>query len=75
MDLGAQAVYAATTHPVFSGDAQRILTVSPLKEILVTDTIQLDKPPERTQVISVAPLLAEAIMRVHEDLSVSKLFE
>ncbi len=75
MDLGARAVYAATTHPVFSGDAQRILTESALKEILVTDTIQLDKSPERTQVISVAPLLAEAIMRVHEDLSVSKLFE
>jgi ribose-phosphate pyrophosphokinase len=75
MDLGARAVYAAATHPVFSGDSAQILTASPFQEIVVTDTIQLDSAPQRTQVISVAPLLAEAIMRVHEDLSVSKLFE
>lgn len=75
MDLGAKAVYAACTHPVFSGRAQEILSHSVLKEIVVTDTIPLYNPPERTQTISVAPLMAEAIMRVHEDLSVSKLFE
>lgn len=75
MNLGAKAVYAAATHPVFSGNANRILSDSVLAELFVTDTILLDEPPARTQTISVAPLLAEAIMRVHEDLSVSKLFE
>ncbi|AEJ38410.1 ribose-phosphate pyrophosphokinase [Sulfobacillus acidophilus TPY] len=75
MDLGAKAVYAAATHPVFSGHAAEILRHSPIQEILVTDTIPLTEPMDRTTVISVAPLLAEAIMRVHEDLSVSKLFE
>lgn len=75
MDLGARAVYAACTHPVFSGNACQILSDSVITETLVTDTIAVASQPERTQVISVAPLLAEAIMRVHEDLSVSKLFE
>lgn len=75
LDLGAKAVYAAATHPIFSGGATDTLNSSPFQEIIVTDTIQLNTAPERTQVISVAPLLAEAIMRVHEDLSVSKLFE
>lgn len=75
MDLGARAVYAACTHPVFSGRAPEVLTQSVIRGLVVTDTIPLENPPERTEVISVAPLLAEAIMRVHEDLSVSKLFE
>lgn len=76
MDLGARAVYAACTHPVFSGKAMQNLSDSVIKEILVTDTILLqENKPDRTQIISVAPLVAEAIMRVHEDLSVSKLFE
>lgn len=75
MDLGARDVYAACTHPVFSGKAWHNLSHSVIKEVLVTDTIPIENPPDRTHVISVAPLLAEAIMRVHEDLSVSKLFE
>lgn len=75
MDLGAKAVYAACTHPVFSGRAQDTLTNSVIRRFLVTDTIPLHNAPDRAEVISVAPLLAEAIMRVHEDLSVSKLFE
>lgn len=75
LDLGAKAVYAAATHPVFSGNSVEILSEAPFTEIVVTDTIQVPRAPSNTQVISVAPLLAEAIMRVHEDLSVSKLFE
>jgi ribose-phosphate pyrophosphokinase len=75
MELGARAVYAAATHPVFSGQARETLSAAPISEILVTDTIPLVRPPERTRVITVAPLLAEAIMRVHADLSISKLFE
>lgn len=75
MELGAQAVYAACTHPVFSGNAVEVLNDSVIKEVLVTDTIPLQYPLMRTHVSSVAGLMAEAIMRVHEDLSVSKLFE
>ncbi len=74
-DLGARAVFAACTHPVFSGKAVDILSESVIEEFVVTDTIQVDKPPRGMVAISVAPLIAEAIMRVHEDLSVSKLFE
>ncbi|MCL4520204.1 MAG: ribose-phosphate pyrophosphokinase [Firmicutes bacterium] len=74
-DLGARAVFAACTHPVFSGEAVGVLSESVIEEFVVTDTIQVDKPPRGMVAISVAPLIAEAIMRVHEDLSVSKLFE
>jgi len=74
-DLGARAVYAACTHPVFSGKATSVLSASVIEEFVVTDTIEVNHPPRGMVAISVAPLLAEAIMRVHEDLSVSKLFE
>ncbi len=75
MDLGARAVFAACTHPVFSGRAAQVLRDSAIESFFVTDTISLQEPMARTTVITVATLLAEAIMRVHEDLSVSKLFE
>lgn len=74
-ELGARAVYAACTHPVFSGEANQILSQSVIEEFVVTDTIRVDKPPRGMVSISVAPLIADAILRVHEDLSVSKLFE
>ncbi len=74
-ELGARAVYAACTHPVFSGEANQILSQSVIEEFVVTDTIRVDQPPRGMVSISVAPLIADAILRVHEDLSVSKLFE
>ncbi|NPV28819.1 MAG: ribose-phosphate pyrophosphokinase [Firmicutes bacterium] len=74
---GAREVYACCTHPVFSGPARARLEASPLKEVVVTNTIPV--PPEKffskLKVLSVAPLLGEAIIRIHEDLSVSKLFD
>lgn len=74
---GATEVYGACTHPVFSGPAYDRLVESPFKEIVVTDTIptQHDRLGDRLKVVSVAPLLAKAIIRIHEDLSVSKIFE
>jgi ribose-phosphate pyrophosphokinase len=75
LELGATAVYACATHPVFSGRAAETLNAAPIQSIVVTDTIPLHNAPRQTEVISVAPLLGEAIMRVHEHLSVSKLFE
>jgi ribose-phosphate pyrophosphokinase len=74
---GARDVYACCTHPVFSGPARKRLEASPLKEVVVTNTIPV--PPEKffakLKVLSVAPLMGEAIIRIHEDLSVSKLFD
>lgn len=77
LERGAKEVYACCTHPVLSGPAVERLKKSPIKEVVVTNTIPL--PPEKNfdkiKVLSVAPLLGEAIIRIHEDLSVSKLFD
>lgn len=77
IDRGAVAVYACCTHPVLSGPAIERLQQSPFREIVVTNTIPLsaDKQMANLKVLSVAPLLGEAIIRIHEDLSVSKLFD
>ncbi|WP_048601128.1 ribose-phosphate diphosphokinase [Rubeoparvulum massiliense] len=77
IDHGAKSVYACCTHPVLSGPAMERIENSPIKELVVTDTIVM--PPEKKMdkmvILSVAPLIAEAIIRVHEELSVSKLFD
>lgn len=77
MEYGAKEVYACCTHPVLSGPALERLDKSPIKEVVVTNTIPLsdEKKIDKIKVLSVAPLLGEAIIRVHEDLSVSKLFD
>lgn len=74
---GVKEVYAACTHPVLSGPAIERLKASPIKEVVVTDTIPLDseKKIDKIKVISVAPIFAEAINRIYEDLSVSILFD
>lgn len=75
MDRGAKAVYACCTHPVLSGPAIERLEASPIKELVATNTIPLgDKTCSKLQVLSVAPLVGEAILRIHQDASVSKLF-
>lgn len=76
MERGAKEVYACCTHPVLSGPALERLQKSVIKEVVITNTIQLpeDKRLDKIKVLSVAPLLGEAIIRIHEDLSVSKLF-
>lgn len=76
MDRGAKEVYACCTHPVLSGPALERLEQSVIKEVVITNTIELpeDKKIDKIKVLSVAPLLGEAIIRIHEDLSVSKLF-
>lgn len=77
IERGATEVYAACSHAVFSGQAYDRLADSPFKEIAVTDTIPVDRErlADKLTVVSVAPLLARAIIRIHEDLSVSKIFE
>ncbi|MCX7643098.1 MAG: ribose-phosphate pyrophosphokinase [Armatimonadetes bacterium] len=75
MEEGAVEVYACCTHPVLSGPAVERLKESPIKELVVTDTIPL--PPEkrfdRLKVLSIAPLLAKAILTIHENRSISAL--
>lgn len=76
MEKGATKVYACCTHPVLSGSAVDRLEKSVIKEIVITNTIPLPKEKKCSKIttLSVAPLLGEAIVRIHEDLSVSKLF-
>ena len=74
---GATSVRVLATHGVLAGDAVQKLVNAPIEELVITDSIPL--PPEKQhpkiKVLSVAPLLAEAIRRVHEDRSVSELFK
>ncbi len=74
---GVRTVRVLATHGVLAGDAVQKLAAAPIDEVVVTDSIPL--PPEKQhpkiRVLSVAPLLAEAIRRVHEDRSVSELFK
>jgi ribose-phosphate pyrophosphokinase len=75
---GAKEVLAIATHPVFSGPALERLQKSSIKKILVTDTIPLSQnanSDNKIEVISIAPVLAEAIQRIHGNTSVSSLFE
>lgn len=77
MEYGAKEVYACCTHPVLSGPAISRLAEAPIKEVVVTNTIPLgpEKQIDKIKVLSVAPVFGEAIIRIYEDLSVSKLFE
>jgi len=74
---GATEVYACCTHPVFSGTAIQRIKSSPVKEVVVTDTIPVmgNKRLEKITVLSMAPLLGEAIHRIHTGLSVGAMFE
>ena len=74
---GARDVWAYATHAVLSGPAIERVVGSPLKEVVVTDTIALREPAiacGRIRSLSVAPLVAEAIKRVHTGESISTLF-
>src|SRR5574344_1436915 len=73
---GAKAVYVCAAHPIFSGPAIERLTEAPIEEVIVTNTIPLDGKtlPSKIKQLSVAPLLGEAISRIHDDESVSSLF-
>ncbi len=77
VDMGAKDVYVACTHPILSGPAFERIEESVIKELVVTDSIPLpeDKTCDKIKVLSVAPLFAEAIHRIYEGLSVSKLFD
>ena len=73
---GAQDIYACATHGVFSGPAVQRLVEAPVKEVIITNTIDL--PPhkrfDKLTCLSVAPLLGEVIRRIHLGISVGELF-
>src|SRR5690625_78912 len=77
IENGATEVYACATHPVLSGPAIERIENSQIKELVVTNTIQLpdEKRIDKITQLSVAPLIGEAIVRIHEDQSVSILFD
>lgn len=74
---GARRVFAACTHAVLSGPAVDRINSSVIEELIVTDTIPLNSKKEKCKkltVLSIAPLLGEAIKRIHEESSISSLF-
>lgn len=77
IERGAKEVYACCSHAVLSPPATERLAASPVKEVVVTNSIPLppEKQLEKIKVLSVAPLFGEAIRRIFEELSVSKLFD
>ena len=77
MDFGALEVYACCTHPVFSGPAIERIKDSPIVELIATNTIALSERRrlDKIRSVTVAPVFAEAIRRIYENVSVSTLFD
>ncbi|GAG08086.1 unnamed protein product, partial [marine sediment metagenome] len=81
LDAGAEEVYICATHPVFAGPAKERIEKSfhdgQFKEVVVTNTIPVNKEKSLSgiKVLSVAEIFAEAISRIHNNLSVSTLFK
>ncbi len=77
LQRGAKEVYAFATHPVFSGPAIKRINDSPIKEVVVTNTIPVNGKNKlgKITVLSIAPLLGEAIRRIHTGQSVGAMFE
>lgn len=74
-ERGAKEVYASCSHAVLSGPAIDRLNDCPIKEVVTTNSIPTDsKNCDKIKVLSVAPLFGEAIMRIFQDASVSKMF-
>jgi ribose-phosphate pyrophosphokinase len=75
-EKGAKSVYGLTVHPVLSGSAiDKINASDAIDKIVVTDTIPLSENTDKIEVVTVAELLAEAIIRTHDNRSISSLFE
>lgn len=79
LDRGACAVYACATHAAFAPGTRDLLEASPFTKVLISDTIPITQDDKysnksKIEIISVAQLLGEAILHIHEDRSVSALF-
>lgn len=77
MDSGAKEVYVCATHAILSGPAVERLQSSRIKEVVVTNTIPVPKEKmfDKLKVVSIASLFGEVIINVHEEESVSRLFQ
>ena len=77
IEMGAKSVAACATHAVLSGPAIERLEASPFNEVIFLDTIPMpeEKMIDKFKVLSVAPLFAEAMIRIHTNASISKLFD
>jgi ribose-phosphate pyrophosphokinase len=77
MERGAESVYACGSHALLSGPAIQRLRDSVIKEVIVSDSIPHKEiePLEKLKTVSIAPLIAEAVRRIHFHLSVSALFD
>lgn len=77
LESGAKEVYAAVSHGVLPGKAAAMIQDSPIKRLVITDTIQHNagQLPDKVEVVSAAPLFARAIHNIHHRTSVSELFE
>ncbi|MFQ5996964.1 MAG: ribose-phosphate diphosphokinase [Dehalococcoidales bacterium] len=76
-EQGVSEVYACCSHPIFSGSAIQKIASCPVKEVVVTNTVPVkdDKKLDKITVLSIAPLLGEAIHRIHTGLSIGAMFE
>lgn len=74
-NAGAEQIFAACTHPVFSGDALSRIDNSVISKMFVSDTIPLTNSVDKIEVETVAKIFAEAIIRTHNNRSISSLFE
>jgi len=76
-ERGAKEVYACCTHPVFSDIAIQRIASCPVKEVVVTDTVPVkdERKLDKITVLPIAPLLGEAIHRIHTGLSIGAMFE
>jgi len=74
---GAREIWVAATHGVFCGPAMERMAASPITRVVITDTIPLKAglQSDKIEVLSIAPLLGEAIKRIHRNESVSELFD
>jgi ribose-phosphate pyrophosphokinase len=74
---GVKEIYSCCTHPIFSGPALSRLATTPIKEVVVTDTVPVkgEKKLNNMTVLPIAPLLGEAIHRIHTGQSIGAMFE
>jgi len=75
-ELGANRIFISCSHPLFSGPAKQRLMNAPIEKLVVTNTVPIseEKMFDRIEVVSIAPLLAETIRRIHTGESVGEVF-
>jgi len=76
-ERGAESITVVATHGLFSGPCMQRLSQAPIDKVIVTNTLDIppDKQIDKLEIVSAAPLLAEAIKRIHDEKSISKLFK